>query len=886
MPMQFSHSRRLQLTLGCLAALAGSSSFALQMQDSSGSTASQALTIKAAHAVSVTTSSLPPAVVGVAYSQTLTASGGAIPLNWTVASGSLPNGISLSATGTISGTPSTAGGFPFTVQVKDAKGATAMQPFSLTVAAAVSITTTSLPGGTAGQFYSQTLSASGGTGTYTWSLSAGALPAGLSLSSGGTIAGTPSSPGTPSFTVRADSGGSSATKGLGIAIAAAVTITTLSLPVGDVGVAYQQTLTAQGGTGADSWSVTAGSLPAGLSLSPAGIISGTPSAGGTSKFTALVTDAVGAKATAALSIAINATLTVTTSAPIAAGSTGVAYTQTFTTQGGTPPYSWQASGTLPAGISLSASSGVLSGTPTQSGTFLITVKVSDATGAQASASYSLVIAGALTISTAPTLPQASTGVAYSDTLQATGGQSPYQWALTAGSLPAGLNLSATGQISGTPTASGSSTFTLQVTDASSNSANKQFTLTVAAGVAITSTSLPAGSTQISYSQTVAASGGSPPYSWSVTSGALPDGLTLQAATGALSGTPSTTGTFTFTVTVTDSNSLTANKQFTLSIGAGFEITTSPSLPNATAGAAYSVTLNASGGTTPYSWSVTRGTLPGGLTLNASSGTISGTPTAIGTFPFTVQAADAAQNTTTAPVSIVVATPTLPALSIGGFSGTASPLQQLAVQITLAQPYSVAITGTLSLTFAPAGTNGIDDPAIQFSTGGRGATFTIPANSTQATFSAAPLAVQTGSVEGAITISVASLAANGASLPLPGGLSETVQVAAYPPAIQSIALVQSAGGIQLQIVGVADTRELTQVTVSFQPASGTTLETTQFTVSLAAAASAWFSSSNAAAYGGQFSLMLPFSFSGNVSLSSVSAVLSSSVGSSLTASANY
>jgi hypothetical protein len=147
-------------------------------------------------------------------------------------------------------------------------------------------------------------------------------------------------------------------------------------------------------------------------------------------------------------------------------------------------------------------------------------------------------------------------------------------------------------------------------------------------------------------------------------------------------------------------------------------------------------------------------------------------------------------------------------------------------------------------------------------------------------------VQTGSVQGTITLSVASLQANGASIPIPNGLSQTVQIAADPPSISSLAVVQAAGGIQVQITGVADTRDLTQVTVSFQPTAGTTLQTQQLTIPLTSAATAWFASSSAAAYGGQFNLTLPFSFSGSVSLSSVSVILSSSAGNSPAASANY
>ena len=248
--------------------------------------------------------------------------------------------------------------------------------------------------------------------------------------------------------------------------------------------------------------------------------------------------------------------------------------------------------------------------------------------------------------------------------------------------------------------------------------------------------------------------------------------------------------------------------------------------------------------------------------------------------------DAAKNTTTRVNTIVVGVPGLPAISIDGFSGTAQPLQQPPVGVTLASPFPVDITGTVSLSFAPGGPNPADDPSIQFSTGGRTATFTIPANTTHATFGSSGLAVQTGSIAGTITLDIVSLQAGGSSLPVPGGLSQSVQVSPGPPMIGAIAVVHTASGIQIQITGVSDTRELTHVNIVFQASPGTTIQTPQLTVALADVASSWFQGSGSAAFGGQFSLTLPFTFTGNVSLSSVSAVLSNSTGDSAAASANY
>jgi hypothetical protein len=158
------------------------------------------------------------------------------------------------------------------------------------------------------------------------------------------------------------------------------------------------------------------------------------------------------------------------------------------------------------------------------------------------------------------------------------------------------------------------------------------------------------------------SGGTTPYSWSISSGALPAGLTLAAASGTISGTPTTAGSFSFTAKVTDSTAptaQTATKSFTLTIAAAVapvQITTS-SVPSGQVGTAYTTTLAANGGTTPYSWSIGSGALPAGLTLAAASGTISGTPTTAGSFSFTAKVTDSTAptaQTATQSFSITVA----------------------------------------------------------------------------------------------------------------------------------------------------------------------------------------------------------------------------------------
>jgi hypothetical protein len=161
---------------------------------------------------------------------------------------------------------------------------------------------------------------------------------------------------------------------------------------------------------------------------------------------------------------------------------------------------------------------------------------------------------------------------------------------------------------------------------------------------VTTSSLPGGTVGQSYSTTLAASGGTPPYTWSLVSGSLPNGLQLNSLTGTISGTLSFAGSFSFTVQAADSQSPSATATKPLSIvvnpapPAALNITTT-SLPGGRVNVAYSQTVQATGGTQPYSWSLASGTLPNGLTLNATTGVIRGTPTKKGTYSFVVRVRD-------------------------------------------------------------------------------------------------------------------------------------------------------------------------------------------------------------------------------------------------------
>jgi hypothetical protein len=155
----------------------------------------------------------------------------------------------------------------------------------------------------------------------------------------------------------------------------------------------------------------------------------------------------------------------------------------------------------------------------------------------------------------------------------------------------------------------------------------------------TAPTLPSGTVGVPYSVSLIAVDGASPYSWSITAGSLPGGLTLGGITGIIGGTPTSGGTANFTVQVSDAKSVTATKAFAITIASALTMATAPTLPGGAIGTAYAQTLIAVGGTAPYTWNITAGSLPTGLSLNAATGAITGTASGSGTFNFTVQVTD-------------------------------------------------------------------------------------------------------------------------------------------------------------------------------------------------------------------------------------------------------
>ena len=352
---------------------------------------------------------------------------------------------------------------------------------------ALTITTTSLPAGIVNQPYATAIGASGGVTPYSWAVTPG-LPANLNFDTAtGAITGIPAAQGTSSLTFSLTDSSSprqSVQKTLSLTVntaPAVLSIVTTSLPSGNVGQGYNQTVQATGGTGALDWTIVGGTLPQNLNLNAAtGLISGTPNAPGTSSFTVRVADTTGQADTQALSILINAAVppnVTTTSLP--GGTVSQAYNETLQATGGIGALVWsRTAGSLPANLSLSPA-GVISGTPTNTGTSNFTVRATDTLSQSDTQALSITVSSTLNITTT-SITNCRVLRNCNRSLAAAGGTTPYTWSLNAGSevLPPGLSLSAEGVISGTPTVIGSTSPTFRVQDSAGRSATKQLTMTI------------------------------------------------------------------------------------------------------------------------------------------------------------------------------------------------------------------------------------------------------------------------------------------------------------------------------------------------------------------------------------------------------------------------
>ncbi|TMK71005.1 MAG: hypothetical protein E6G50_06665 [Actinobacteria bacterium] len=340
---------------------------------------------------------IPTGVVGQPYSKQFNGAGGcgpALPYQYSIISGSLPPGLSLSKSGLIGGTPTQAGSWSFYVDLSDqnppsatwCRPAESQRQFTITVinGAAVTPLTIVQPALTpkaivVGTAYSVQFSAQGG-GTQTWSVQSGSLPTGLTLSSSGLLSGTPTAAGDFTFTIKVTDGMRSAAQAYTLSVVNALKATVPAVPAAEVARSFRLQLAATGGRPAYKWSGAA--LPAGLTLDPAtGVVSGVPAVAGTFPVKVTVTDTLGLATTIDLPLTVAAKLTLVKKT-VAAAKVGRLLRVRLFANGGVLPQTWKiVRGSLPAGVKLAARSGQLVGKARKAGTSRVVVQVTDALGA-------------------------------------------------------------------------------------------------------------------------------------------------------------------------------------------------------------------------------------------------------------------------------------------------------------------------------------------------------------------------------------------------------------------------------------------------------------------------------------------------------------------------
>jgi large repetitive protein len=348
------------------------------------------------------------------------------------------------------------------------------------------------PGGTVGTPYSFQFKGRNGCPPYSFVLASGGLPPGLSMDSGGTIRGTPTTAGSFGFWVELRDTGCGTTgtcppagvscsapsqRPFTIDIADKLTVQNGVLSPGTVGVAYAVKLTATGG-GSLTWSVSAGVLPAGLTLAVDGTLSGTPTAATAAPVTFVVRVTDGTRVDSkSLSLDIVSPLAVTQPTLAAAEIGHALKPTTLVATGGRAPYVWALVG-APAWLTLDPASGLLNGTPTDAGSFPLPVSVKDVYGTTTTLTLVVLVKAKVTVATLK-LPVSKVGKLYKATLRTAAGVAPFTWKVTSGKFPVGIRLDRTlGVLGGSPRQAGTFPLQFTVTDALGETADVSLTLTV------------------------------------------------------------------------------------------------------------------------------------------------------------------------------------------------------------------------------------------------------------------------------------------------------------------------------------------------------------------------------------------------------------------------
>lgn len=558
----------------CLAALALACS---------GSTAGQSIDAGTSPSFAIV-AALPPSRAAAPFDTTVTVKGGPrSDVRWSV-SGTLPPGVTFNVLPTgdlrIFGTPSQSGSFTLTLDAATADGQHATAAYTIVVEP-IGQLLGEAGAGADGEAYLATLDVLGAAhGQIRWSVAAGTLPPGITLTAAGvqaTLSGT-SVEGSYGFTLAAaDDLGILAQRSLVVVIGPHLSIDPTPLPDGTVSFPYGANgFQAAGGSGAGyQWTAGPG-LPPGILLSRDGSavsFLGAPTASGIYTFTVTVTDSGGAIAQRTATILVHPNLQLLNAMPPTA-TIATAYTGTLTATGAVTDldYRWSVAPGLPPGLALTNAGGIatVSGTPLESGLYDFVVSVSLPTGETASQLLEIRVAEnppQIVTATVPDGTWASDYLATVSAQSAVGG--PFQWSLAAGALPPGITLSGTDTeqltLSGKARFTGTFTFTLAFSDAR-QSAQASYSMTIGHldQIEVLAAILDKGRVGHAYAGQIASRGATGPVSFAVERGSLPPGLAL-ASDGSIAGSPAAAGNFSFSVAASDAAGNTAHQRFVVPV---------------------------------------------------------------------------------------------------------------------------------------------------------------------------------------------------------------------------------------------------------------------------------------------------------------------------------
>jgi hypothetical protein len=786
------------------------------------------------------------------------------------------------------------------------------------------ITTTSLPTGTVNATYFAQLFGAGGTVPYTWS--AAGLPPGLTVINGA-IDGIPTVSGTyaVSLTVRDSSSpqlNATTTQALTLIINPAPLTVACSPQSGtySAGSQYSTTCTASGGTAPFTWSFSP-SLPSWLrpsaitTVGPSITLTGTvPSAPPNSYSVGVTVNDSGtpAKQMASTTVTINLAATVSCNPQSGNYPPGSQYSTTCTVVGGTPPYAWFFSPTLPSWLNPSGTattgpsitlSGVVPSVPPNSYSVGISFTDSSTPTKQTASATVIINVANLTVSCSPASGTYSPGAQYSATCTVSGGAPPYTWSF-ASTLPSWLKSSATlGSsitLSGIVPSAPPSSYSVDVTATDSTSPSPQTASTTLAvtlpsltASCVLEASAPIGGAQ--YSNTCMALGGTGPYAWSFPS--LPSWLKSSATSGAtitLSGTVPVPppASYSVAVTATDSSiptKQTASTSVTINVVSSLQLSCNSVIGPSLVGVPYAAVCTATGGASPYAFSLSAGSLPSGLkgAASAATYTISGNPTGAASYTYTVQVKDSSGQSATQLFSGAVSP--APAVSTFTLAAVPSVANQYNTNLTLSSAPPVPLSGTLCLTFTAnssvVNASSYQSQEVVFANGTTSAAcssalkttlaFTVPAAGTAAVWSGNSSQFSEGTVAGTITVVMNTLVdpSGNSVLPSPSPTPQTITVPLGAPTVTvSPTISTTSNSVTVVFAAVTPTRGITGATFTFNP--GGMAVPVSFTSGTFSGddQSQWFGKAASLATGGSFSLSATFSCTNCSALTGVQVAL--------------